>query len=66
MDSGEKLLDIKCEGPMNSIAWHPKQYLLAYVTDEREKQPPKISVSREFCICLYIDIRNHKVSLFFY
>jgi THO complex subunit 3 len=43
VDSGEKILDIKCEGPMNSIAWHPKQYLLAYVTDEREKQPPKIS-----------------------
>ena len=37
-ESGERVGEIPVEAPTFTVAWHPKQYLLAYACDDKEKQ----------------------------
>ncbi|KAJ3045171.1 hypothetical protein HK097_001266 [Rhizophlyctis rosea] len=36
VDTGETIHTVKCNAAMNSVAWHPSKYLLAYAGDDME------------------------------
>jgi THO complex subunit 3 len=36
IDTGEKISEISVDAPTFTVAWHPKQYLLAYACDEKD------------------------------
>lgn len=37
MCEGEKIVDVACESPTFTVAWHPKRHLLAFACDDKEK-----------------------------
>jgi len=37
VESGEHVYSIECGAAMNAVAWHPKEYILAYAGDEKDK-----------------------------
>lgn len=39
VESGETVHKIECYAAMNTVAWHPSKYLLAYAGDEQESRP---------------------------
>jgi THO complex subunit 3 len=39
VESGETVHKIDCYAAMNTVAWHPSKYLLAYAGDEQESRP---------------------------
>lgn len=39
--SGEKVVDIPVESATFTVAWHPKQYFLAYACDDKDKYERK-------------------------
>ncbi len=41
METGEPVYSIACEAAMNAVAWHPKEMLLAYAGDEKDKHRDK-------------------------
>jgi len=36
-DTGHLVYQIQCTAAMNTVAWHPKQHLLAFAGDEKDK-----------------------------
>jgi THO complex subunit 3 len=36
-ETGEKIADIAVDAATFTVAWHPKQYLLAYACDDKEQ-----------------------------
>mmetsp|Transcript_11624 Transcript_11624/g.30280 ORF Transcript_11624/g.30280 Transcript_11624/m.30280 type:complete len:319 (-) Transcript_11624:132-1088(-) len=44
VDSGEQIHAISSSVAMNSIAWHPTQYLLAYAGDDKERDQGMVRV----------------------
>lgn len=36
VETGEKVADIPVEAATFTVAWHPKQYLLAYACDDKD------------------------------
>jgi len=41
VETGEHVYSITCEAAMNAVAWHPKELLLAYAGDEKDKHREK-------------------------
>ncbi|KAF9572104.1 hypothetical protein EC968_010357 [Mortierella alpina] len=39
VETGESVHKIECFAAMNTVAWHPNKYLLAYAGDEQESRP---------------------------
>jgi THO complex subunit 3 len=39
VETGESVHTIECFAAMNTVAWHPSKYLLAYAGDEQEPRP---------------------------
>ncbi|KAF9181070.1 hypothetical protein BGZ50_005746 [Haplosporangium sp. Z 11] len=39
VETGESVHRIDCSAAMNTAAWHPSKYLLAYACDEKESRP---------------------------
>lgn len=37
VQTGEKVVDIPCESPTFTVAWHPSKYLLAFAGDDKDK-----------------------------
>jgi len=37
VETGEHVYSVQCDTPMNSLAWHPKEYYLASAGDDRDK-----------------------------
>ena len=35
MESGQSVHHIECSAAMNTVAWHPRDYYLAYAGDEQ-------------------------------
>lgn len=35
--TGKNICEVKCESPTFTVAWHPKQHLLAFACDDKEK-----------------------------
>ncbi|KAF9100305.1 hypothetical protein BGX27_000451 [Mortierella sp. AM989] len=40
VESGESVHTVVCHAAMNTVAWHPSKYLLAYAGDEQEPRGP--------------------------
>lgn len=40
IDSGERVAEVPVEAPTFTVAWHPKQYLLAFACDDKDKCMP--------------------------
>jgi len=41
VDTGEHVHSIACDAAMNAVAWHPKEQLLAFAGDEKDKHAEK-------------------------
>lgn len=41
VETGAKITDIPVEAATFTVAWHPKQYLLAYACDDKDKYDHK-------------------------
>ncbi|XP_064602865.1 THO complex subunit 3-like [Liolophura sinensis] len=37
VETGEKIAEVPCESPTFTVAWHPKQHLLAFACDDKQR-----------------------------
>lgn len=37
VETGEHVYGLPTEAAMNAVAWHPKEYILAFAGDEKDK-----------------------------
>ncbi|KAL3865004.1 hypothetical protein ACJMK2_006640 [Sinanodonta woodiana] len=38
VETGEKIIEVPCEAPTFTVAWHPKRHLLAYACDDKPER----------------------------
>jgi len=53
VDTGETVHKISCDGAMNSLAWHPKAFLLAYASDSTKHREEKHGDKHEGAVKIF-------------